>query len=359
MSPMESVRWAISAVLAAAIARAGPTYTISALEVPSGVDETTAVAMSGNGVVAGSLYTRFESQRGAVWIDGGATQIPLPAGALGLYAFDANNASHAVGYYGTLEGERPYLWNGTSVQELGIVPGALNSRAEGINNSGVVVGTDFTQAGERPWIWDGGVRGLPIPAGAIAAGAVDINEAGQVAGTTNLNGYLYATLWTGEQPQLLESRANAHAIASGVNDAGQVAGTIQRFEPDRSAAATWLGGVLTELDALPGDYGSYSSALNAHGDVVGGSIRDDLQRAVLWRGGDAIDLDAAVNDPEWQLFSAVGIDDAGRIAGNGFYQGELRGFVLTPVPEPATATSCLALSMLLVRRRAEIHVRGA
>ena len=39
------------------------------------------------------------------------------------------------------------------------------------------------------------------------------------------------------------------------------------------------------------------------------------------------------------LYAAMDINDAGQIVGSGYYGGVSHAFLLTPVPEPASATA--------------------
>jgi len=63
-------------------------------------------------------------------------------------------------------------------------------------------------------------------------------------------------------------------------------------------------------DALP--YGSSSlSAVNAAGDAVGSILsRNSPVRAILWHDGSVVEVTRAVNDPTWQLLSAIAINGA-------------------------------------------------
>ena len=57
----------------------------------------------------------------------------------------------------------------------------------------------------------------------------------------------------------------------------------------------------------------------------------------MWDGQQAIELNTLLPESSgWDLFYAYDINDNGQIVGFGRTQGENHGFLLTPVPEPAT-----------------------
>ena len=72
---------------------------------------------------------------------------------------------------------------------------------------------------------------------------------------------------------------------------------------------------------------NWSGLWSRHIDI---SLRVWWQSACLWQGGQPTDLNAHISDPAWQLAAANSINDVGQIAGFGLFNGELRGFLLTP-----------------------------
>ena len=67
--------------------------------------------------------------------------------------------------------------------------------------------------------------------------------------------------------------------------------------------------------------------------------------------------DLLVNGDGWTLSQAIGINEVGQITGNGFINGALHAFVLTPVPEPEIGLLFLAGVGVVVAaaRRGKAH----
>jgi hypothetical protein len=50
----------------------------------------------------------------------------------------------------------------------------------------------------------------------------------------------------------------------------------------------------------------------------------------------------------WRLEQADAINDAGHIVGHGLFNGEVRGFLLTPIPEPTSLVLGLIGAVFLI-----------
>jgi probable HAF family extracellular repeat protein len=306
--------------------------------------------------------------------------------ALGL-----NNFGDVVGASATADGQsHAFLFRNGGLIDLGTLPGGTSSRAVAINDRGDVVGEsginaygpqfrEFTQG----FIWqDGGMRSLGalfcrcsynVRYGTSRAAAV--NENGTIAGdsqTIRGESFTHAVLWSGAEMYDLAasiggqplSRAydvneinevvgsmNDHAFltregrvedlgvlpghassaARSVNQIGQVVGVSS--DAVFSRAFLWDLGRMRDLGLLPGHASSEANAISVNGDVVGRSGSPDLSdsRAVLWRGGRAIDLNTLIPPGSgWTLSNATGINDLQHIVGVGIRNGETRAILLTP-----------------------------
>ena len=72
--------------------------------------------------------------------------------------------------------------------------------------------------------------------------------------------------------------------------------------------------------------------INSAGQAVGYLDDGTGQRATIWNGPVITDLNDLISPfSGWNLINATSINDAGQIVGVGFFLGELRGFIMTPV----------------------------
>ena len=116
----------------------------------------------------------------------------------------------------------------------------------------------------------------------------------------------------------------------------------------------YSGGVMTDIASL-GIY-SRADAINNEGQVVGiyGVSYSGATHAFLYSGGVETDLDSLLPaNSGWQITRAVGINDAGQIVGNGYYNGVPEAFLLDtdpsiPTPEPSSLGLLAAGAALLV-----------
>ena len=243
------------------------------------------------GAVAMTVYSQDTSQA-AVWADGVVTVLPGIGGAFAS-ALDINDSSIIAGGATTAAGSGlAVLWQDGLPSVIGALPGGTWSSAYGINAQNQVVGYGDTAGGNfRGFLWDsaGGMRVLGTLGGASSY-AMAINDSGWVAGHAAVaSGYLHAFLFDGSRMIDLGALGAANSHAYGVNFSGHVVG--------------------------------YSD--------VGGST---LPHAFIYRDGVLTDLNDLIDAPGWELTEAYGINDAGQIAGSGYFNGERMAFRLDPKP---------------------------
>jgi len=296
---------------------------------------------------------------------------------VGTAALAGNGPSHA------------FLYNGSGLQDLGVLPfsagdwGPPSSAAHGINNRGQVSGNsevgDFGTYHAFLYSW-GSLQELAI-GGSYVDGS-DINDRGQIVGTRAEHDQAF--VWEDGAFQLLGTLpggrdSQAHAI----NYRGQITGVSSKAPSAGQAALPdhaflysngvmrdlgTLGGTMsngfdintkgwvTGMSALPGDAVTHAflhdgkkmrdlgtlggeisggSAVNDMGQVVGSSYTTGFENphAFIWNEGVMYDLNGLLDDSgdAWTLIGAADINGRGQIVGTGMINGQLHGYLLTPV----------------------------
>lgn len=267
--------------------------------------------------------------------------------------------------------ESPVVWNGTSWQAATTTPGEDWDDVSSVNDAGRVVGGGMFAY----YLADPGVPTTTVPA---PAGLFSMNPGPVVAPGGSVYATFYAFdpvsfshvphgfVWNGTTltpfPELdavhdVNTRGDvvgAEARAVDTNPSGPTPGDTEL----RYFAKAILGGsthdLHLELISLGGDGATYSiaTAINEAGEVVGTS--GDLG-AFHFANGELVLLQSQIagDNPFSRLVSAIDINAAGQIVGVGeLADGTKRAYLLTPIPEPATASLLLlGLAALRLRRR--------
>jgi probable HAF family extracellular repeat protein len=242
---------------------------------------------------------------------GSSTMLIPTLGGANNVATAINDSGTVVGYSDTADGSRiAFRYDGSSVTSLGVLAGGTTSAASAINQSGVMAGqADAADGSFHAVVSSGGTwADLGILAGYASSDATAIANSGYVAGTlADEFGGTMGFLWT----------------------------------PSNPSAATLLGALTPGGD-------SQAYGVNSSGLVVGSS--DGV--AFVYDSTGIQDLNTMLDSTstDWDLESAMAINDLGQIAGTGYYGGAMHGFLLDPetssVPEPASAPLAGASLML-------------
>ena len=271
---------------------------------------------SGNGLVK----TGFDGGMG------GLRNIGTYGGDPDSLAIDINDAGQIVGMSGSDMGsKRAFLYDPvTGMHDLGKLDGTSGSFARGINENGMVVGhsTDSYSAKAFAWTAATGMYQLKNLEGGNETWATDVNDAGTAVG--------WAT----------DEHGVRHAVAWGSSQQGG------NKEPRSIGGSS--GGTLSFDSAV-------ALAINNSGSIVGYGTNGGADQAFFYSPNtgatrliDLVDSSGA----GWNLVHAEDINASGQIVGYGYINGNLHGFVATPVPEPASALVILSgIAALSLRKR--------
>lgn len=244
---------------------------------------------------------------------------------LGGIAWGINDSGQVVGDFG--------LWdNGTFV--------SISGNLRDINNSGQVVGGDG-----RPFLWENGVKTY---LGTVDGLAVAINESGQVTGETHEE-YQHAFLWQDGVMTDLGTLGGYTSTPYDISESGIVVGESRTSGYAGSVGFQYLDNVLTPLadgsDRTP-------RGINSLGQIAGIDYQGD-DNAFVWEDNLFYDLnDLIPPDTNLDLWYAFDINDSGQIVGYGWTdEWEVRSYLLTPIPEPATLSLLVLGGLVLIRRR--------
>ena len=239
--------------------------------------------------------------------------LPVPPTAYS-FTFGVNQSGQVVGAYRTAPGEQLFVWQNGATTLIG-EPGRIVLWAA-INNLGQVA---FTL--DHPiesYLWSSGTI---TDIGKFTVGA--INDQGVVAGCQEVLvgnvGNRQSVIWNGGDPLLISpSGGSPFSCAFGINAAGEVAGTFYDFNgKPTSGGYVWYQGNTTVLDTFSSVSGAYVEAndINNAAQVVGATLNaNKVVEAFLWQNG----VIQFLGFPQGANTStAVRIDSAGRIAGNG------------------------------------------
>jgi len=301
--------------------------------------------ISHSGQIVGEGHVSLKGPHALLWDpDSGITDLGTLGGSHS-WAESMNDHGQVVGVSETADGQtHAFLWDAGVMTDLG-APGGDSSDAWSINNSGQVVGRILSEVEAVGWLskaflWTRGEGMVELGTlGGKESRASAINDRGEVVGTAKTTqGYDRAFKWHPDTGMVeLDTLGGISSEAHAINEKGDVVGTAKTTQGYNHAFIWHPDTGMVDLGTL-GGRDSSAIAINNAGQVVGSSEvvwGDSEKRAFLWDNGRMIDLSSLpeVKAAGWsELIDAMGINDHGQIVGYGIRAGELRNFLLTPVP---------------------------
>jgi probable HAF family extracellular repeat protein len=364
---------AIPVSIASVASAAVSPYQITPLDSPTGTTDVYAVGVNTLGQIVGHTVDANGNSHAAMWTASTGAYQPLAD----LSATNPISEAYRINNHGQIVGKarsdananHAVLWDTTGAHDIGTLPGGAFSFAQDINDNGVIAGSSGAAHGQHAFTWTtgGGMvdNGSQNPnSNQALAGWNAINNNGLLAGTSYIllspfkasMGHLGDTMPT----QISPPGQFSNGMALAVNDAGTIVGWQSAPSGGSPHAAIFDGhGGFQNLGSF-GLSDSWAEDINESGVIVGRAFGDDgtgtfVNKAYVHQDGQMTDLMSVLtNGTGWtELFSASAISDNGVIVGAGVYNGEIRGFVLNAVPEPATASllTCAIAGIATMGRR--------
>lgn len=322
-------------------------YTLTDLGTLGGSDSR-ANGINNSGVIVGTAYTNVDEISHAYRFSHGILEDLYPTGHTSS-ANDISESGFSVGFVSDSGSIQAALWNETGISVIG--PTGTRSIAHSINQNNIITGEKLFGTETHAFYYNNGTM---IDVGTLGGGrsvGFGINSRGTIVGSslTN-NGNQHAFTYLDGGMTDLGTLGGDHSQAEGINDRGDIVGWAWN-EFGHSEAFLYSGNAMQGL----GTFGGISSValdINENGDIVGWWSPDGLnRRAFLYTNSEMIDLTSCISGPTgWTLVEATKINDHGQIVGYGLDPNGIdRGFLLTPIPSPASGI--LFVVLLLNSRR--------
>jgi probable HAF family extracellular repeat protein len=343
-------------------------YTITPLDHLGGHSESRAMGINNLGQIVGFTVDANGNSQAATWQSSGSgNHLSVLSQTNPISeAYRINNAGQIVGKART-DGNATHAayWAGGGVTDIGVI-GGVTSFANDINEAGVVAGSSDATRGSVAFTWTPG-------GGFVNYGNFNTTDAQQRAGFNGINdtGALVGTAYRLFSPfKAIKATAGVLSVteisppgqfstgmALAVNDAGTIVGYQNPGSGGAHAAIFDGNGGFQDLGAL-GLTDSQANDINQAGVIVGDAFGDDgqgnfLAKSFVYQNNVMTDLLTLIAPGSgWtELFAASGVNDLGQIVGTGVLNGEIRGYVLTPIPEPASVSLISIGAITLIARR--------
>ncbi len=284
-----------------------------------GGNDSSAVAISDNGSVAGWASDISGQQIGVLW-KGGSKSMLGNLGACCTYPSSINDNDQIVGVSAVSSGiNHAFLWENNTMTDLGTLGGTY-SQANQINNKGQIVGVAQNASGEwHGFLWENGKMTSFDLYGGTTSNAVAINDLGQVVIMTNGGGR--ALLWQNGETTDLGTLGGCCTLPKAINNNGQIVGMSATTLHDPTGqvntvyhAFMWQNGKMQDLGNPGSGVSSYATAINNKGEVTVASGDPDIQsqgQSFIVNNGNAFPIGTLGGNFSFPS----GINNSGKIVG--------------------------------------------
>lgn len=315
-------------------------YSITPLGLPAGFSYSSGGAINNRNQV--EVLCMGNTFRSYFYDNGKLQDLGIPTGATSFSAGGLNDVGQIVGFSQTITAsstiQRALVYASGTFSDLGALGGQNSGiNGNGINNSGSITGTAETADNVfHAFLYSNGkMNDLGVPPGFVSSEGLSINSQGDIVGdgTLLIQGqkqthavFYKAGIWAD-----LGTLGGNYSSANSLNNNSQIVG-VAEVQPGLPHAFLYENGKMQDITTLPQASYSDANCINNYGVVVGSvdTVASSLV-AFVYRNGQMVNLNTQIpSSSGWRLISAVGINDAGFIVGNGNYRGQDQAFLLTP-----------------------------
>ena len=191
-----------------------------------------------------------------------------------------------------------------TIQDLGTLGGSQTT-AFGVNNSGQAAGWGTNPFGLTQGFLStpGGLINLSGQLGGAESFAYGVNDLGAATGDYYSGGQSHGVIWTGTGGTI---DLGAGSYGTAINDSGQVVG-------GNGQAFLYSNGAMRELGTLAGGNWSAAYSINSSGAVAGyGNVAPGVFRGFYWNGGSMVPIGTLGGSSSY----AMDINNSNQIVGN-------------------------------------------
>lgn len=346
-------RLLLSAVLlmavTASLAAGQATYSITDLNILPGGNYSFPSAMNNSGQVTGFGDVASGQFHAFLYSSGTMIDLGTLPGDTASFGYGINDAGQVTGESRVNDAAAAglgFLYSAGTMTSLGLLPGDTYSLGLGINNLGQITGISETASGgaccQHAFLYAGGVISDIGTLGGPSSSGFAINNSGQITGYSDVDvdglTVEHAFFYPNSNGQMTDlgvssGDTNPDYLGIAINDAGQIAvNSTNNFAAAGRHAYIYTGGSLVSLGTLPGGTFSYGAGIGSAGQVVGYADGSGFgEHAFLYSNSTMTDLNTQIPaNSGWTLLTAIAMNNAGQIVGQGIIGGAVHAYLLTP-----------------------------